>query len=871
MFFELQLSADVFTRIVRNRLKALHLCVDREFVDTDGKLTGTAGSLVVVDRVEIGENTSIQRETVEQTGSGAQSFVPGATQVAWIFWPTNYTSFTVPFLQVKQEVRIHLVKGSDLLTNGSAPTAPFRTLPIHLVFNVALDAGNQTQGGGPVTMSYGFAHIDYGLLYLFLSAQQRADIEQFVTALKLPPTTLDLGALSSMLKRPVSAINAGIVCDPANGFVALRVDFDVYKSPVAVTPQFFNDPPAPLLDGRDWAMLIDREVLIADAHAKTKKALESDSKLKLDWGPNVSWDPSGPAIDIEAGVELVDACPFFVDDIDMDVDVDIRVQLSVPTPNTVRTHYHLDGSPSDVGEEIACAITGALLWPFMGPLFLKDEDLGEGIGAYLGGLAAGPALTFVGLIAVIETKKLSKDIADKLGDSCKKVDDENYECNEVVYAVMQLTPPYNSRLEIERVAGVERGLVFGGAISNLRDLFLGSLEPIKVCPFKWQVLGRCTGNGRSNFRVGVEGAIHVFGTPPAALCHARVLDDPEGEFALSINDTKITIVPRFKPSYLASPYPCRVRVVTNRGVRTITFQPALAKTAAEAEALEQARLSAHAGCYYWEKFFTPLEMIKWLPDPPFDRERYAQFWQIAVRGLQPDESIRVHARDGTHVMTANPSRSGVAHMTFLFTADRAQPELQLELRGRREESRTQREVSTQQVLFEHRASLPVAGPVSSMRFEGSGRNRRLIVTGEDRESAWDISVPVAPSLLHSLKIPEAARERPGELVVHGGKRMGDAPGRNLLRALAHLTERFGTPDAIGSPRLGGVRETLYVRWERGAKLFDIADGDELREMHTYEEPAWLEGVAMGGKVIARYDRRFDRIDIYVASSSKECA
>ena len=598
MNFELQLSSDVLTRIVRNRLKALPLCVDREFVDTDGKLTGISGAGVVVDRIEIGENTTIQREQVQHTANGLQSFVPGATQVVWIFWPTNYTSFTLPFLQVKQEVWIHLVKASDLEANGSSPTAPFRSLQLHLVFNVALKADNQTQGGGPLTLSYSLAYIDYGLLYGFLPAQQRADIETYIAGITLLPTSLDLGALASMLKRPVSGINAGIVCDPSNGFVAMRVDFDVYNSP--------------------------------------------------------------------------------------------------------------------------------------------------------------------------------------------------YECNEVVSADMQLTPPYNSRLDIERVGGIPRGLVFGGGITNLREFFMGSLEPVVLCPFKWQVLGRCTDNGKSNFHVGNQGSIHVYGTPPAGMCDARILYDPEGEFAMSINDGVITIVPRFKPSYMASPYPCRVRVITNRGVRTITLHPAVTKTAAEAKKLDEARLAAHMGCYYWEKMFTPIEKVKWLPDPaPFERDRFAQFWQIAVRGLQQEDSIRVATHRGTTRMTVNPSRSGVAHFALLFTDDHAQPELELELRGRREEGgEQQREISLQQVMFEHRASIPVGGSVRSMRFEGGAQSQRLVVVQEDREVTWDLANPVAPALLQSLSMSRQNEQKEirQDLVVHTGKRIGAVPGPNFLRALGGLAK-----------------------------------------------------------------------------------
>jgi len=884
MYFELQLSADVFTRIVRNRFKALPRCPNREFTDDEGKLTGVPGAHVVVDRVEVGDDTSIQREQIQNADTHGRTFVSGATQVVWIFSPTSLTSFKVPFLQVKQKIEIYLVKATELEANGPNPTPPFALPPplvqpisIHVVFNVALRASNQTQGGGPLIISYSFAHIDYGLWFEFLSEQQRENIEQDVAANQLPQTTLDLGPLSALLRRPVSGINAGIVCDELGLFVALRVDFDVSDSPVAVTSQFFTDNPEGLLQGKDWAMLVDRDALIADAHAKAKNALESDSKIKLTSGPRVSWDPSGPALDIQADVELVDACPFFGDDMDMDVDVQIRVDVSVPAPNTVRMHYHLEGSPSNVVEEVACAVTGALLWPFIGPLFLKDEEIGEGLGYYFAGLAVHPVIRFFGLIGAIETKKLSKDISDKLGASCKKLDDENYECNEVVQAIMQLTPTFNSRLEVERVEGSQRGLVFGGTVSNLRDLFMGSLEPIKVCPFKWQVLGGCTGNGKSNFHVGNEASIHVFGTPPAALCTEQTdkwnrdnkdTTDPQGEFVLSVNEGVVTIIPQFKPLYVLNPYSCRVRVITNRGVRMITLLPPVAKTAREAEKLEQARLKAHASCYYWEKVFTPVEKIKWLPDPPVDRDRFVQFWQLAVGGLQSENSVRVQSHTGAPLLIANPSRAGVAHFALLFTADRAQPELELELRGRREKREDQREVSLQQVLFEHCASLPIGGEVRSMRFEGGTHDRRLVVVQGESEIVWDLSTPVAPILLQSV---QHQNEQNPHVILHTGKGVGAAPSANLLRTLGQHVDRHGVPEVVGSPRVAGAKETLYVRSKNGATLFDITDRDEPRVMHVYDQPAWFEDVAMGGKLVAKYEPRTEMIDIYVAALSKECA
>lgn len=869
MYFELQLSTAVFTHIVRNRLKALPLCIDKEFVDTDGKLTDVKGARVVVDQVTIGGSTSIQREKrLVQSGPGIPQPQDHASQTVWIFSPTNHTSFTVPFLQVRQDLTIHLVKATDLEANGPLPTPAFKTFTINLVINVALHAANQTQGGGPLVMSYSLAYIDYGLLALLLPAQQQTEIEQAVAALQLPSTTLDLGPLTGILKRPVAAINAGIVCAPDESFVALRVDFDVYKSPIAVERSFFLDPPQKFIGDHGWAMLVDKDLLIADVREKVDASLKSAPKVKVNGGPNVGWDVGGAALVADAEVELVDACPFFVDDIDMDADVDIRVAFSAPQSNVMRTHFNLTGEPSDVGEEILCALTGALLWPFLGPIFLKNESLGEGIGVYLAGLAAGPVINFIGIIAAIETKSMSQNISSSLGATCKKIDDENYECNDPLALVMQLTPGYNSQLNVDAVFGLPRGLVIGGSVSNLREYNLGNLQQVTVCPFEWQVSGRCTGNGRSNYRIANLASISLAVVPPAGMCSARILHDPEGEFAMTLGDNKITIEPRFKPGYVANPYPCRIRLITNRGVRTLTLAAPTAIGNAEQERLETGRLSAHMGCYYWERMHTPVERIQWLVDPPFAVERVVQFWQIAVRGIQSQEEIRVETPAGATVMSASPSQAGVVHMTMVFDGEEAPDALSLELQGRREEG-GEREMTVQQALFAHVASLPVSAAPQLMRFEGGARNRRLLFVEEGREIAWDVRNPTAPALLHAVAAENGERDEE-QIRLHNGKGIGYARSENLHRALAILSDRLGRPEATGSPKVGGVAEALYLRTQEGAALYDISAGDEPRLMHTYNGPAWLENTTMGGRLLGRYDAAVGVIDLYVAVLKGGC-
>lgn len=96
-YFELQLSSQVFAKIVRNRLKALDLCIDRERKDKDGNV------LQVLDRIVIGETTLIQREQRIELVGGVPQYLPSSSQHVWVFSPRSYYDMTVPFLQIKQE------------------------------------------------------------------------------------------------------------------------------------------------------------------------------------------------------------------------------------------------------------------------------------------------------------------------------------------------------------------------------------------------------------------------------------------------------------------------------------------------------------------------------------------------------------------------------------------------------------------------------------------------------------------------------------------------------------------------------------------------------------------------------------------------
>jgi hypothetical protein len=627
----------------------------------------------------------------------------------------------VPYLQVKQEVKVLLVRASDLEANGPIPTAPYRTLTIFPVFDIALTAANQTQGGGPLTLSYALAHVDFGLIGLSMNDAQRAQIAQVIGGIKIDPSIVDLGAMTKLMNRPVSAINAGIACDPAGTRVALRADFDVNASPIAVGRAFFEAGPADLLAGKEWAMLVDANVLTQEAEHRIKDALNAKANLRILSDPAGSWDAGETTLRIAADIRLLGACPSFVDDIDMDVRLDLGARFSVPTPNHLISHYQLDSALTDDGQVFGCALTGALLYPFAGAALFDKKKIG--LLDYLGGIAFGPYFTFGQLVGVINAQKLEDDISESLGDTCHKLNDSEYECTSAVNLVIQLVPTLNSRFVLEWAHGVPEGLVLSGPVANLGELFMGSIGDISQQPFVWQVLGGCTGNGKNNFHIGDQAKISVPYTPPAKLIKARILFDLQNGYTLTVNDNEITVTPGNPPVS----YPCQVRLITNRGVRTLTIPAAQPLNDADAKALQTALLGASLTCFYWEKQFTTVEKIRWLVDPASHvlRDGAVRQWQILVKALDPSNTLTVRTPDGATVLIGRPSSTGTLHLSLMFADQGGPEELTLELERPHNTAAKPLEVAVRQTLYSLRASLPVQGEV-----------RRIEVTGALRQPTW---------------------------------------------------------------------------------------------------------------------------------------
>jgi hypothetical protein len=848
------MSGAVFTRVVRNRIRSIPISVDLSFPDQNGVM-------LVVDQVVISDNTTLQREQTIDYSSGVPQVSDAATQTVSTFSPTNLTSFTVPYVQVKQEVNVLLVNPSDLEKNGPAPTPPSQTLTISPVFNISLTVPNQTQGGGPLTLSYALAYVDFGLAGLVLDATRRAQIAQVIAGVKIDPSIVDLSAMTKLLNRPanrpVSAINAGIACDPSGTRVALRADFDVYDSPIAIGRAFFEAGPADLLAGKDWAMLMDANVLSREAEIRIKDTLNDKPNVRILSGPAATWDAGDTTLRIAADVKLIDACPNFVDDTDMDVRLDLGAHFSVPTPDHLFTHYQLDAAKTDIGQVFGCALTGALLYPFIGTaLFVKKKI---SFLEYLGGIAFGPYLTFGQLVGVIFAQKVEDDISDSLAGTCHKLNDSEYECTSIVNLVIRLVPNVNSRFVVDWAHGVPEGLVLSGPVANLGELSVGNIEDVVVKPFKWQVLGHCTGNRKNNFRISNQAKIVVFSTSPAQVLKARILS-PQNGYTLAIKDNEIEVTPDNPPVSA----PCKIRLVTDRGVRTITLAPTHALESRESEALQEALLGASLTCFYWEKNFTAVEKILWSVDPAFRviHEGLRQ-WQILLQALDPGSRVIVRTPDGATVATGRPALSGTLHLSLMFADHNGPPELSFELNRPDNAAVKPVEVSVQQTLYTLQTSLPVQGEIRRIEFKGALRQPHLHITTDQQVLRWDVRNSVAPQLLEATARPAASEEEARkEWVLHNGRHIGGPCPANFIRALAGLVERLGEPLAVGIRNLSGFAEALYIRTAKGAAIYDITTPDKPEEIHSVSSHGWYEGTASSLNLMVRHDPARQVIDLY---------
>jgi hypothetical protein len=866
MSFELQLSSAIFARVIRNRLKRqANLCVDYPFV-LDSPFDKLIGRLVV-DQIIVSDETKIQREKrLKRLTSTTFEEIDNASQNLALLLPTNYPIYIVPYMQVSQGIDVVLVREDELIANGTEPSKPFITLRLFPTFNISAQVPDQTQGGSQtISLAYTLAYIHPGNVSPYVSDAQLQQIEALVGGIALPAITIDLSPIASTATLQNNSqnlpfpniINAGIATNDNGSIVALRLESDIYRSPVRLGRTFFENGPDDLLNGKDWAFQVDDDVLIDGVHDLSVNALSKIPGIKLRSGPVVRWEPGGPAAVISVRVEVTDACPFFGYDIDMDVNVSVRSTFSIPPgiPDILRIRHRVEGTPAKFGEELGCAVTAGLLWPFMGPLLLKDENPTNALSGYLAGLLVPPLLRIAAVIFAIETKTLEKDVSEHIGDNCRKIDDKTYECDDGMDLLLQLNPPLVSRLQIQEVIGCAAGLVFRGVVLGFKDVTTGTAT-VTATPLEWTLDGAC----RRGFRKVNQAQIEVTGEEDNLLCFARKLTDDPGE-AYEIIQSGQMITLRTRTNAGLPAYGCTVRIITRRGVRTLTFPPPQPITAAETERLEKLRKSFEKACQLWKDTFIEREVVNWGLDDPIDQIKSIHSWEIVLHDVDSSSRLALTTVDGRSVLEANASENGVVHMMAMFKDGEAPEGLVLHYVGDRAIPRSAT-ITVRQTLFKHRFSFPIIGVVHYMNIEESAESRTLIIHDDASESIWDVTSALQPLLLNSIKIARAdRREQHEEFTATRLKQRIASPAADYLEREGWLVSDVVTP------RIGGIRESVLVSNADKRVLFDVIEPSRPRLMQTYFTPPWFESIASSGQLLAKYEALNNKVDLYLAVQS----
>jgi hypothetical protein len=842
MFIELQMTAALFGRIVQERLRRLDLCgLVAQSADTTVDISDVPHLL---ERIEIADGAEFRRE-------------PAPSLDAWIFAPHNYRSYKVSHLQILQPVTLSLVKLADLEANGPAPSTPHKRT-VRLRVNVR--AGVLAPGAGmpgPVQLAYAFSGVEWGVFEGLVPPEKRLDLETLLTGLALPSTTMDLAALQAAVgpEAPsLGAINAGITCDSDGQRIALRIetrpDGDLLEG-------FFTTDPVGVADGeagRDWALVLGASYLEEYARARVAAAVAGSTKFKVRSGPSAAYDAGLPGIVVTLNGEAIDACLFPVDNINLDVRATARLALSVPPGATdvLRARVTLEFATTDKMEEVGCAATAALLWPFLGVFLVGEGELNPAL--YLAGLAAGPAIVFVGVIAAIEAAG-PPDV--DTGVVCQQIGEDAHQCDRPVEIRL---PGLGITMQLASVVGTALGPALAGPMirQGRRE---GDVLTAGVVPFVWKVAGRC-GHG---FSIQNEAEIYVATEEPGRLCTVQVLDDPRGAFAIRQEGDKVTVRCTFPEGYAgAGRYACRLRLITSHGLRLITIPPPADITDAEREQLEADRIGLIASCYRWEVVHTPRDELEWLIDPPRHDLPFLQVWQIVVQGLGQGEWVHMHSPEGRLLGSASPGRSGVAHLVLMLDQDGAVERLVLELEGAFRPGGPRHEFVVQQLLYVHKGRVAAGPELTSLAFDATPAGALLVAEGGGIRRAWRLAGDGTPTLVDMSAAPSAA----GQIVhtgmsVAGPEVLSEAQQRTLARLRDHAT----STELFAAPKIMGLVDALFAGDRQGGSIY-ATEAPEPREVQRLATRPWFDSTARSGRFIVRHSPERGMIDIFVLAGSR---
>ena len=590
-------------------------------------------------------------------------------------------------LQLVQDFGLAAVAEGELEASDVAPTPPCSSLPFSAVFTVWMS----------VSSLQATLHITFSAIELLGET-----LPQNVQDLLLPQiessipdlsVTLDLSPLHGLVGS-VQVRNAGIATSDDFGTLAVRLDIeDVDDNASSNWGTFFAGGFSVFRGANDtFALLLDK-------HFVTRRLADDVTSAIIDhnyghWytfdvyaGPSITWQPYSTSGKFHLSVsgEQRAACYFFSIAQDIAATATADIAMSVPSANEIALKIKQEITVEDQGQLLLCGWTSAgFAWLLYGSTLLSQSDLSDDLkrAIVFGGMSALVA-DLVGVVvgADIIAQGLLPDV-NVPGTACTT--DDSVQTTTCVYDIQFSALPLLGKPTITGLKGISDGPVLLGTFHPpAHELTEPTLEVDKG-GFDFGFGDPCS-DATLNYTAWIS-LLAVGGTGffPFELCSYTVLDDHPPNAAapaqytqyvstvvLSSANIEIDIVVpinNLSNAFKNDPWPLRIRLVTNLGIREVTIAPIVAVSQAEIEAMNLQLFAARlADCMQFiPQWHEKLMVQKWLPDPPPDFVvSELHLWQMVVSGLAEGEAFGVRAAQSQQLATAYSS-NGVAQWSAVL-------------------------------------------------------------------------------------------------------------------------------------------------------------------------------------------------------------
>jgi hypothetical protein len=726
MNIDFSVAANVATAAIRNRITAIPICVAQDF---SGLFKG-----IVVDHVEfdLPQITSVSSEVPILLADGNMADVAG-----------HRVRLYIP-------MRIYLATEQQLWDGGKAGPQN----PIVIDLDIWFDMIGELQMDNGNVIGAGIRIVYVRKNPEFPDPSLDAQVEALLTgAGQFIP--LDVEPIENVLKKHIPIRNVGVATPVGEGSIVIRIEVESMGSdPVSDWQNFFSSPPR-FLDTRQWAVLIDGNLLTTMAEAKFGEGLAKSSQIEVLEEPSALWlgFTGAPFMKMKAYVDVIEACTNGLD-IAADLTTYIMMQL-VTAPEGKQIHLDFVASWDLIDSDVLlCGITMGIAGATLGAVL---GGAGGPIGAAIGAII-GMVLTIANVVAIASTYEPDPSAFQQ--KDCETVEsDEDHVLLKCLWPLNLGSSELIGRLDPDELLGHPNGLLLRGSsqVETLQKKLIVSLTPLG-----WEFRGHCGSFSTERIHTGGVG---LSGFPWQAgnleVCHSEIVDDrlavngqpgyfmieriygDKGSIFLKINTNDA-----LQDAYTAyPPYPCHIMVRTSHGARFLDLgvQPSPPpQLPTDPQLLHELKLKMLNNCFdaidkFWNAGrYNP----KWTIDPPPDKES-AQHWEVTVVGLEPGDALEL-LDSGGHVLASVPARTGgVARAQAVVTL----PEGQLSI-ARKTSAETATPINldpnvhrlaiTQRLLvLECRVTLSsIAREIVS--FRGVGRYQLAVLT-ESGIHVWDPS------------------------------------------------------------------------------------------------------------------------------------